>query len=265
MDWLELVIWVLCGALAGLVASLLVRNSKERRAAFVAAMVVSFALLVTLSEIWLLPYLKGRRLSEQVERTLQQIPAYEEIKKADPDLYQKIVAIFVEAERKGEPQAVAAVRARAVIEEIIKKYLPRASDDAVVDYARVMVRELESLKGEECYALLFPQRRGQVDLGEFLDPKTQEDDLRALAAVIRSATQNPQAPPDEKELKPIQAAFFKELSARRGEELSILRHMDDPKVDKEKACRLIVDVYKEIVGMEKREASLLLRQMLSGQ
>jgi hypothetical protein len=199
VDWASVVLAGISGALGAAVAYFFIRNPRERRTAYIVVFISSFAIFDSTFRVFLLPHIQVWQYEEKVDQQLQEIPAYQAIQESDPRSYDRIREIVHDGIRDGQGPDIVASRIRGVISELVVKYIPHASDDAVIDLARVMVREIEQLtrvSPNVCYQFLFPEQYGCLDLGKYIDTKTRQDDLAALATLIRTATYHPQPEPD---------------------------------------------------------------------
>ncbi|MFQ5846581.1 MAG: hypothetical protein ACE5IQ_02790 [Candidatus Methylomirabilales bacterium] len=268
MDWASLLLAGIAGALGAGIALLVVRHPKERRLPYVLVLVFSFAIVNTLFRVYLLPYVHVWQYEAAIERQLQGVAAYREIQQSDPQTYAKIRTIVRDALRKGQPADVVAGRIRAVITALVAKYIPQASDASVVDFATVMVREIQELTRISptlCYQFLFPQRYGAPDLTKHLAAKTLQDDLAALAGLIRTATNNPQRRPDASQSQTLLETAYAQVYTEYGDDVQLLNSPHDPSVDKEKVCTIIAALYTQVLNMPKKDSGMVLRYMFSRQ
>ncbi len=266
MDWGSIVLAGISGALGAAIAYLLVRNPRERRIAYVSVLVVSFAIFNTLARVFVLPHIRVWQYERQVEQQLQDIPAYRAIQKSDPQTYERIRAIARDGIRNGQRPEILASRIRAVISEVVIRYIPYASDDSVMELTGIMVREIEELTQASpnlCYQFLFPQRYGPLDLMKHIDPKTLQADLAALATLIQSATHNPQPKPDPSQSETLLKTVYARVNEEYGDDIRFLNNPHDQSVDKGKVCTIIARLYTHVLNMPKTQSSLVLRYMLS--
>ena len=266
VDWGSVVLAGVSGALGAVIAYLLVRNPRERRIAYALIFLVSFAILNALARVFVLPYIRVWQYERQVEQQLQDIPAYRAIQKNDLQTYERIRAIARDGIRNGQQPEVLASRIRAVISELVIRYIPYASDDSVIELTGVMVREIEELTQANpnlCYQFLFPQRYGPLDLTKHIDAKTLQDDLAALAILIQSATHNPQPKPDPSQSETLLKAVYARVNEEYGDDIRLLDNPHSQSVDKGKVCTIIAGLYRHVLNMPKTQSSLVLRYMLS--
>lgn len=268
MEWASAILAGLSGALSAAIAYLFVRNPKERRVAYASLFVLSFAILHVLSRIFVLPHIHVWQFEQKIERHLQENPAYREIKSSDPETYARIRTIVRDGTREGDRTDVVAGRIRAVMNELVTNRIPQASDDSVIDFATVMVREIEELTRVSptlCYQYLFPEQYGALDLSQHIGDTILQNDLAALASLIRTASHNPQPGPDASKSEALLQQVYGRLYEAYGDDVLLLKNPHDPSVDKEKVCTVIAAVYKQALEMPKNDSGMLLRYMFSRQ
>lgn len=275
MNWISIGLAALSGALAAALASVLVRNPKEKRVYYAIVFIVCFAAFQALSRELISPHINAWNGARKAEAALLEIPAFQAIKQYDPSTYESLVADlreFIKKEaqsqvlgvRNDESRIVGAVKRR--IAEIVQKRLPSASDEAVVSYMSVMVAEMGELHrhgGDLCYRFLFPQHSTPIDGRKYFSKQTQEADLAALAQVIRTSAEKPQAIPREADVMPSLEPIIVELVKEFGNDMDMLRNPAAPTTDKAKVCSITIDLYSRVLRLPQNESSRVLRFMLS--
>ena len=191
--------------------------------------------LSILSRQFLLPAITSWKYQHDIDKSLLEISAYQQIAKYDTKAYQEIKAEILNSIKKGESPTRAIGRGRKNIGELVTKYMPYASDEAIVRYMSGMIQEIEELASKNpdlCYQLLFPDRYGSPDSTKYFKPETQRADLNALVDVIRTAAEQPQPEPDktagEALLKKVVGSFYE----AHGEEAQLLKDPFAPGIDK---------------------------------
>lgn len=268
MDWVRIILAAISGALGAAVAHLLVRSPRQRRVAYAVVLVSSFAIFNALARLFVLPHIRLWQHEQQVEQELQAIPAYRVIQKSDPQAYERIQAIVHDGIRQGKRSEVLASQIRAVISTLVVKYFPHASDEAVIEFARVIVREIEELtqvSPERCYQFLFPEQYGPLEIAKYVHPKTIQDDLAALANLIHSATRTPQPGPDPSQSKALLATVYTQMNEKYGNTIRLLDNPHGRTVDKKMVCTMIAGLYRQVLHLPQKDSSVVLRYMFSRQ
>ena len=140
------------------------------------------------------------------------------------------------------------------------RYIPHASDEAVIQYVRAMALEIEELaekNPEVCYRFLFPDRYGSTDVTQYINAETQRVDLAALAEVIRTAAEQPQPVPNGETGDALLKKLMNNFYASQGDDAYLLQDPFAPGVDKKKVSKLIASLYREALNLPQEESGLV--------
>jgi hypothetical protein len=266
LNWINIAAAVTIGLISGAVAYIIARKYPTRRILSFAIPVLVFVVLSALVKFFLIPPLHLWKSQREVERSLSQVAAFKIIAKYDLKAYEEIKREILKSLKNRESPDEVFEQARQRVAEWVPGYIPRASDAAIVRYMKAMVKEMVELSGknpELCYQFLFPRKYGAVNVTEHLSPETQREDLAALAEVIRTAVEDPQSSPDPTPAETLLKEILSQFSLDHGEDTLLLKDPFAPGIDKAKACGLIAALYEKVLTLPEREASLVLRYMLS--
>lgn len=255
------------GAIAALVAALLVRKPREKRVEFVVLFVVLLGGLNVVGQQFLLPRLDPSIRVGAAEKALLEIPAFQAIKQHDPATYATILAELRAGLARGleEDQLIAQVKPK--VEQLVVERLPKASDPALVAYIRTMVQELRELNRKDpnlCYQFLFPQQYGALNASQHLSPEILQADLAALVQVIETSARAPQSPPPAEEVAADLQAAVGALEQQHGAgAVAALQNLHDPAVPRAKGCALTADLYDHVLALPPERSGKVLRFMFS--
>jgi hypothetical protein len=267
MNWIAIGLAAAAGAVAAVIASLVVRKPKEKGVLYAFVFVVLFAVLNALGKEFLLPTLSLPFELAKAEQALLAIPAYQAIKLHDPAVYDAVVADLRSGLKRGlsEDELIGQIKPR--IEQIIVQRIPKASDSAVVGYMTVMVREIRELNRQNpelCYKFLFPQQYGAINLQKHVPKELLEADLSALALVIETSAKSPQSLPTEAEVATdLELAVAALIEAHGEAAVAVLQDLHNPAVSKAKGCSVTADLYDRVLALPLERSSKVLRFMLS--
>ena len=266
MNWMSLGLAAACGALAGVIAGIYSMNADDKRTKFGAAFAITFVVLYAITRVAVLPRLETWYNVRNAEAELLELPAYQALKKYDRETYDRLVADFRSGLESGaeKDQVIATIRGHMM--KVIESRLPRASDEAVVKYMGITIQELEVMMkkgGDLCFRFLFPQPGKIVDASEHLSKKMQQEDIAALAEVIKTSAEDPQPVPEGEQFTPTLQAIFGELQSEHGDDVMMLQDPTSPAVDKRKVCRMSADMYHQIFALPASESGPLLRYLLA--
>jgi len=183
VDWISIGLAGASGALAGLIARLIIGKPREKSGAYTAVAAICFVILYSLCRQFILPELTARYDAERAEAIMLEIPAYQAIKEYYPTTYREILDELRHALIRKDDRTEIIARLRGRVSTLTLKCLPTASDEAVVSYMSVMVREIKELNDQDpdlCYRFLFPQEYNTIGVRRYLSEETQGADLEAL-------------------------------------------------------------------------------------
>jgi hypothetical protein len=201
---------------------------------------------------------------EDTEGELQKIPLFGSIKRVDPEVYTKISAAMIEARKLGKSQAELVAVMMPYVSNLSKKYLPVASDDAVIAAAELAVTEAETIGSKSpdaCYDFLYPRPGSRpVILSEYLAGDVQHRDLLTTAAVIETGSTTPQRIPTEKEVSPLLKRVVDQLTQRYpAADIAALANPNSPEIEHERTCRMTIALFREVLALPTKDKVRLLR------
>ncbi len=205
---------------------------------------------------------------DRVEQALRKEPLYSAIAEHEPDVYQQIAAAVKEGFLHGETLADVRGRTTPIIQELSRKRLPFASDEAVVTFARVMVDEIDTLNRadpEKCREYLFPRDGDSGDVRAELGNGLLQREMMAMDDVIRTAASGQWKPPSEDEIAPIRSRLVSRFALTwPADDVEQLQHLDRGG-DAARVCRVCYRLYAAVTALPRHEAGAMLRSMFAGE
>jgi len=266
MSWISVVAALLCAGLAAVIARLALRGRSRQTSHYAGLWLVLAGLLFTGAQQFVTPALQARYDASRVDDSLSSHAAFAAIKKHDPQTYGRIMAELREGLLAGQSQGVLIERVRAQVTSLVQQRLPRASDEAAIEYLRVMVQEMQELRGhggDLCFRFLFPQPGESLSLTRHVSANIRDADAAALSQVVRSSTVSPQPVPQKAEVQPRMQPVMAALSARYGPDLALLERPQTPGIDRDKLCSINIDLYSVILQMPPNDGGKLIRYLMS--
>lgn len=270
----------LCGIVSWAFISLVLRRSKQQRAARPLAAIPLAGLLFVLVQ----PHLGAKASPHRAERK-PHTPAPAPINKPPspinrlfrligtrhPEVNVDFRAVEAEARRTGRDVEVAKREAERVglqtYAKLLEQYLPTASDEAVVAFATAFagaLRNLQKLPDDSCARYVRQDLNRPVS---FEDSPEGDRIYEAAYLVFESAFNHPVVPPSDAELGEAFEAWLKYLFEKRGE-----RYFEDAEkataelpLDAEQGhrfCAVLIDAYEDALNAP-RERVKVLRALLS--
>jgi len=200
------------------------------------------------------------------EQSLSNVPAYQTLREYDPAFYDGLIITYKKlvGQDLTDKQVNDALREEQA--ELMERLLPRAADDAIIAYARLIVDQLDELQldgTEPCLTLLIPQSNPDNDISPIYSERSKGRELDTLDITLRTHDVDRQIPA-EKDVWPDLGPIFAELFAAFGaDNVAAMENSYDPSVDRVLVCNVSRALYSGILNLPKRKAANALRWLLS--
>ena len=230
--------------------------------------VVFFVVALTVLRSVFLPD-SDQAAEEKTMAELRSVPLVVAIIDADPTAEAEIRAIVREGLKSGDQTAVA-LRFAEFTRARVPRYFRTASDASVIGFTQVIVPLYKAMEANDVDAC----KRGIVsaDIGigtvQGVGKQSMQPLIDAMAGIVRSATSQPQAPPDPGRAGAIiNQATAKLYGDNDAKLLPLATFASQSSLRAAPADRLCYTgrrIYETILSFPPAEASLALRYMLSG-
>jgi hypothetical protein len=198
---------------------------------------------------------------------LRELPFYRDLAEVDPQTYEKVRVVTSDSVRKCDGADVIASRIQPIVAATVPKYIGTASDDSVIAFIDVVVRQVEVLHNshsDKCYYFLFPHEQGApLGIANSLDQKSRDESIEVLGRIVHSAVHTPQPLPDAGKAEVLLVPISGQLKDEFGTDLLLFEQKPTDTVGRQKVCAMTVFLYKNIEALPKRDAGLLLRYLLT--
>lgn len=192
--------------------------------------------------------------AHELESGILEIPAFTALKQYDPTDYKPIRDIIINGIQQGRPVSDIQQDTRAVFfNKILPKVLASAPDQPLIRYWRSQIAEMEYLGNTnpaDCVALAYPQFATHApNLMKLVPTKLYQEDLSALAAVIKAASVSPQEVIRSKEPNKDLIKVIKTLNQKYPKALPVIakpeRYKDQPAL----LCASIVVFFDQVLDL----------------
>jgi hypothetical protein len=200
-----------------------------------------------------------------LETRLRARSAYHALAKHDPAAFSALVDAVARSPQAGASEEIVLAVARGHLAPIAFRAMARSTDTIAEDFARNLALEIRAaapVQGDACFALLAPDDDGAVRLTK-VDLGTLDDfDLDKIAeAIEKSATDSNPVPAHEAVARTVDP-LMKNFRSRHGENATILERLDQPGVDKAKACKVAVELISQVLfRRDSKNAGTVLRYL----
>lgn len=207
------------------------------------------------------------RVVEMFEHSIRDVSAYQTLRKFDPEFYDGLVATYKTLTGQGltDKQVNDALRSKQV--ELMERLLPKASDNAIIAYARLMVAQLDELQLdgiEPCLTFLVPKPDPDDVILPVFSESTRIRELDALDKTLKSFKAKRKLPSQEDVWSDLGPVFSDLIKAFGAENVAALENSYDPNIDRVLACNVSRALYSGILNFPKRSAANALRWLLAG-
>jgi hypothetical protein len=206
---------------------------------------------------------------DDVAAQLRTISMFKTLAQVDPLLFEQVTTVFYDGAQAGTPLAEITTRSRSLIGNLLIAYAPLASNELLIETIRLLVDELRVLgesSSDACFAFLYPELGGPVDLRLYAPPELWQRDLDLTEKVIVSGAANEaqNAPPGD-----AKKAFDDSLAlmidrhggAVLGDVMALSTSFDG--MDKAKICQTVLFIYEAVLEQQPNDAAALMRELLA--
>ena len=202
----------------------------------------------------------------QFEQAIESVPAYQTLKEYEPAAYNCLITTYEQmiGQDYSEQQIKDALRVQQA--ELLEQRLPRAADEAVINYIRLIVNQLGEfhlLGADLCFKMMVPQNGRGNDVSPVISERTREREFAALDMTLRTYDAQRQIPTEEDVWPDIEPIFEKLFEAFGEDTVSALYDPLAPNIDKVMACNISRSLYSEILKLSENNAVNAMRWILS--
>lgn len=262
MNWLRIVTVAVASGLAMGLAELLFRG-KARRGPYWVTAFGFLSLTNLLTQVVLLPAVESRQ-------AMQSLPVLVALERLDPAAAEQIRGFLQDGLRNRATMAENQARMRSSLTGAVKKYAPKASDEALLMLTEVSLDAGDSLKSnpEICVELFYPSGGRFVDHSKILSKSIADREMKAMETIFRTAAANPQrSVPNESDVAGPMSSVVASLVSRGFKE-DVFAAMQNPrgaKVDREQLCDATIAMFQEILAMPPGDRGAVLRFMFAAE
>ncbi|OGE23854.1 MAG: hypothetical protein A3J42_00615 [Candidatus Dadabacteria bacterium RIFCSPHIGHO2_12_FULL_53_21] len=198
------------------------------------------------------------------ESSILEVPAFPEIKEFYPDLYAKILSDTKSAIIKGGSVDDIISENGMTLAALLEHDLPLASPEATSAFITSFVgvfRKAGNNDPECCVELI---NGNEQCMWQLMTPEEQNDLLRAIALIIRSAHTGPAELNDVKQAEKDVGRISSNVVAKFGPEIDYTAQTPLTDEEKKKVCFAIADLYSETLKLPPARSSDAIKYLLSG-
>jgi hypothetical protein len=257
--WVSVGVGAVAGAIAGGLGFAFRRTGRVAGALIA---VVAFTVLEAVGQKMIVEPYRERAMSKQVHEELLSLAPFRAIQEADPATYSDIEKDIEKAVREKKPVPAIVTSVRGKIEAVVMPYVARADDASVVEFFAAtvdMAAEVQEKDPNLAFAFFFPEPGSPLPKAS---DKATSRLMDALAGLIRSGADRAT---DRRVNTEYATSLLRDtvtpLLSTQGPGLRALAAPRAPGVDRPKAVRAAIALYRAILALPARDAATVLRFM----
>jgi len=213
--------------------------------------------------------LREAKVRGEAERALASMSFYRELKNYEPSTYESIVQRFSREMKAGKHPSEIAAESSDTVLNLLAKYLPRASDDAVLNYARwfsAKAHEAVRQNPDALFVLVFGGG-GKASTGDkasayqALFKEKDPETLEIMAAILRTGAMQQGRPVDKARGEKLTQKVIERLWPVFGPDLVALADPYKSKVSREKCCKMVLALFDGALSLPPDDGADLLRYL----
>jgi hypothetical protein len=198
------------------------------------------------------------------DKRILEVPAFPEIKEFYPDLYAQILSDTKSAILRGGSMDDVISDNGMTLAALLQNDLPLASPEATSAFIASFIRVFEKAGNTDpaCCVELINGNEGCM--WSLMSGEEQNEVLRGIALIIRSANTEPAELRDVKQAEKDIGRISSDIVAKYGPEIDYTAQTPLTEEEKKKVCFAIADLYKETLKLPPERSSDAIKYLLSG-
>ncbi|HFQ9139409.1 TPA: topoisomerase II [Enterobacter cancerogenus] len=206
---------------------------------------------------------------QQLNATLNEMPAWQVIKEQEPVLHQRILDQIAALQKAGEPEQQIIDTIQPQILHLQMRRLQNAPDASVVNYMTINMEQtaaIQKVSDDACFRFLYPAVKGGINPIRMLDKEMMSRRMQADADMMRAAYGKKHHTVTQAERETAVAdvrPIMKDLADKYGEDIQLLQ-MPEKAVGKEKlSCDMVQAMWAKVLKLPEPKAAGVIRLAVS--
>ena len=196
-------------------------------------------------------------------RNISTMPCFRVIKQVEPETFAFMMTNFLTALQSGKSEAQALGTIQDSAARLMAKYLPSASDEAILamrDQWIAILKKYKDTKSQFCISVL---TGAKIDYKRAFPDWNMTNSLLVIEKVISSGATGVAAQIDKKEAEDDMAMALKPVMERYGEDVNLLYSTTNWPANSKKVCDMLLMLYQQEATLPDNRCANLLRNNLS--
>ena len=205
--------------------------------------------------------------ADRLSEGMLKLPLYAALKQIDPQTFERIVKQVADGYAQGATETEIIFGVRTAVSQIVGRYLPYASDAAVLESTDIAIEYMSGLKDadpESCVAMADNSRGARLrsDLTK-LFPALSSRELEVNNSILESGTDGTRSVPTQRDIRPHLATLFDRLERRPALQLALINKTKLAPADYKPYCEVELAMLQEVRRMPRAESIEVLRYLFS--
>ncbi len=198
------------------------------------------------------------------ESRMLKVPGFAEIKEFYPELYSQILADTKDAVlHGGNMDAIIADNGQSIA-ALLQTDLPLASGQSTVGFINIFISVVDKASNTDPQCCADMINGNEQCMWSLMSPGEQNNMLKAIAAIIRSAHTEPESLHDAKRAQSDIGRISADVVAKYGPELDYTAQTPLTDEEKKKVCLAIADLYKGTLKLPPQRSVDAIKFLLAG-
>ncbi|MFI5324397.1 MAG: hypothetical protein ACHQ6U_12930 [Thermodesulfobacteriota bacterium] len=199
-----------------------------------------------------------------LESRILKVPGFQEIKEFYPDLYARIIADTGDAILKGGDMDTIIADNGQSIAALLQTDLPLASGESTVGFVKLFISLVERTSKTDPQCCVDMINGNEKCMWSRMSREEQNEMLKAIAAIIRSAHTEPEELKNEKAAKKDIGRISADVVAKYGPDIDYTAQSPLTDEQKQKVCLAIADLYNGTLKLPPERSVDAIKFLLAG-
>lgn len=191
------------------------------------------------------------------------MPCFRTIKLVEPETFGVMMTNFITALQAGKSEGEAIGMIQDVASRLMAKYLPAASDDAILamrDQWIAILTKYKDTKSDACIAVF---TQAKINYKRVFPDWNMTNSLLVMEKVISSGASGVPVQVDKKAAEDDMAAVLKPLTEKYGDDVNLLYNQTNWPANSQKVCDMLLMLYQQEAALPDNRSANLLRNNLT--
>jgi hypothetical protein len=201
--------------------------------------------------------------TQRVKESLIKVPVYATLQRVAPSKFDSLSAQVADEFPQNATDEAIFSAARSALAQTVRLYTPRASDEAILEMADVLIAYMNALREadpESCVAINDPSKGARLRANLLKQyPNLFDRELAADEKILATGSDNAQSVPAESQVASQLATIQTQMTQHFDRQLGLLSKPALKPSEYSTFCQIALALFEEIRGLPQKEAVDLLR------